>query len=223
MSSFLADARFSARILRKSPAFTSVAVLTLALGIGANTAIFSVVDAVLLKPLPYVEAERLVGVWEKPPQGGNHNSISAANFLDWRKQNHVFEQLAAWTGESFNLSLEKQPDNATGMRVSANYFDVLQIKPFLGRAFLPEEEEPGRDRVVILSHRLWQSRFGGNTNILGQSIRLNGAPFVVIGVLPLLGNLERGWAQLWTPLVFAPHQVTRDFHFLLGGIPFRST
>src|SRR5262249_35003185 len=152
---FIQDIRYGVRMLPRNPGFAVVAIVTLALGIGANTAIFSVVDAVLLKPLPYKNADRLVIVWEKAPNGIDR--VSGANFLDWREQSRVFEGMAAGTTQSFNLSGIREPEQILGGHVSANYFDLIGMKALLGRTFLPEEEQSGKDRVVVLAHKLWRS------------------------------------------------------------------
>src|SRR5215469_15924016 len=149
------DLRFSLRMIRNSPGFTIIAVLTLALGIGANTAIFSFVDAVLLKPLPYPHPEQIVMVWEKPPEG-HRNAISTLNFLDWKHQNGVFTAMAAETGGSVTLTGGDRPLQLQGSRVSAPYFDILGIKPILGRTFAPDEDQPGKNQVVVISHRAWE-------------------------------------------------------------------
>src|SRR5690349_7751809 len=154
MGALWQDLRYGLRMLVKNPGFTAVAVLTLALGIGANTATFSVVDAVLLKPLPYKRAERLVMVWEQNPERGwFRNIVSAANFLDWRKQNDVFTQMAAVNPQrSFNLTGTGKPEEVWGEQVTANLFALLGVRPFIGRDFLPEEDKPGGPQVVILSY-----------------------------------------------------------------------
>ena len=207
------DVRYCARTLLKSPGFTAVAVLTLALGIGANSAIFSFVDAVLLRPLPYRDAQRIVLVWEKPP-GGTRNPNSALNFLDWKSQNTVFEPLAATTGGSVTLSGVSEPTLIRAGRVSAGYFDIFQITPAIGRTFAPDEDQPGKDHVVVLSHRLWVSTFAGEPSIVGRSILLDGEPFTVIGVMPEGSAFDRGFSQMWRPLAFTPGERTRNFHWL---------
>jgi len=181
MDQLINDLRFALRMIRNSPGFTAVAVLTLALGIGANTAIFSFVDAVLLKPLPYPHPEELVMVWEKPPQG-ERNGISTLNFLDWKNQNTVFTAMAAETGGSVTLTGVDKPVQLRGSRVSARFFDILGVKPMLGRTFAPDEDQLGEERVVILSHRIWESRFGADPSIVGRSISLDSQPHTVIGV-----------------------------------------
>ena len=213
MGELLRDIRYGARTLIKSPGFTAVAILTLALGIGANSAIFSFVDAVLLRPLPYLHADRIVLVWEKPP-GGGRNVISALNFLDWKTGNSVFEPLVATTGWSMTLSGVEEPVLLRGARVSAGYFDIFQIKPALGRTFAPDEDEPGKEHVVVLSHKLWTTTFGADAGIIGRSITLDGEPYTVIGVMPQGTAFDRGFAQMWRPLAFKPSERTRNYHWL---------
>ncbi len=212
MSELLLDLRYGIRTLRKSPGFTTVALLTLAIGIGANTAIFSFVNGVMLKPLPYGEPERIVRVLEKPPDGGR-NGISTLNFLDWQKQNTVFEYMAAQTGGSVTLTGVTEPVQLRGSLVSARYFDIFGIKATLGRTFAAEEDQSGKEHVAVLSHALWSSQFGAEPGVIGRSVMLNGEPYTVIGVLPAGGAFDRGFAQIWRPLVFEPENMTRNFHW----------
>ncbi len=177
------DVHYGARMLRKNPGFTAIAVLTLALGIGANTAIFSVVNAVLLRPLPYQDADRLIALQENSPRVGPV-SVSYPNFLDWRQQSHAFSQMAAVHNLGFNLSGVTQPENIEGLAVSPNFLSLLGVRPFLGRDFLPEEETAGTAPVVLLSYQLWQSHMGADSNVMGRSITLDGRSFTIIGVLP---------------------------------------
>jgi len=207
------DLRYGARSLVKARGFAAIAILTLALGIGANSAIFSFVDGVLLKPLPYKDADRILLVWEKPPGGGN-NVVSAMNYLDWRSQNTVFETMAATTGGSMTLSGRGEPTLLRVGRVGAAYFDVYGIKPALGRTFHRNEDEPGNNRVVVLSHTLWQTQFGGDAQIVGQKIILDGEPYIIIGVMPAGTAFDRGFNKLWRPLAFGPNERTRNFHWL---------
>jgi len=209
------DLRFALRIIRASPGFTTIAVLTLALGIGANTAIYSFVDGVLLRPLPYAHPEEIVNVWEKPP-GHDRNGISTLNFLDWKNQNTVFTAMAAQTGGSSTLTGVDAPVQLRGSSVSAHYFDILGIKAALGRTFAPDEDQRGKEQVVILSNRLWQSRFGADRAIVGRTIHLDNKPYTVIGVLPADDPSNRGWADIWTPLAFQPQDMTRDFHWMMS-------
>lgn len=208
--------RYALRTLRRSPGFTVVALLTLALGIGANTAIFSFVNGVLLKPLPYRDADRIVMVWEKPP-GGLRNGISTLNFLDWKNQNSVFEKMAAINfGGSVTLTGSGQPEQLKGVRVSAAYFDIFGTQAALGRTFAADEDQPGKSDVVVLSHGLWQARFGGDPSLVGRTLTLNGKPRTVIGVLPANGPFDRSWIQIYGPLAFEPSDRTRDYHWLLS-------
>jgi len=177
------DIRFGARMLAKAPAFTLAAVLTLALGFGANTAIFSVVNAVLLRPLPYRNPSQLFVIQETTSRQGDV-SVSYPNFLDWREQSRAFGQMAATHDLGFSLSGVDQPENITGFAVSPNFLSVLGMRPMLGRDFLPTEEKPGTAPVAILSYRMWQSHLGGNPDAIGRSITLNGRSFTIVGILP---------------------------------------
>jgi putative ABC transport system permease protein len=213
LSELAQDLRYGARTFLKAPAFSAVAVLTLALGIGANSAIFSFVDGALLKPLPYPNPERILQLWEKPPGGGN-NVVSALNFLDWQRQTTVFETMAATTGGSVTLTGLGEPVMLRAGRVSAGYFDVFGVAPFLGRTFAPDEDTPGKEHVVVLSHRLWRTQFGGDTGIVGKAITLNGEPYTVVGVMPARSAFDRAFNQLWRPLAFRESERTRNFHWL---------
>src|SRR5580704_9166420 len=207
--------RYALRTLLRSPGFTAVALVTLALGIGANTAIFSFVNGVLLKPLPYQDPHSIVLVWEKPP-GGDRNGISTLNFLDWKNQNHVFQAMAASRGDSVTLTGAGEPVQLTASRVSAPYFDIFGVRAVLGRTFAADEDQAGKSQVVILSHRLWESRFGADPKILGGTLTLNGKPCTVIGVLPAHGPFDRARAEVWMPFTFEPHDMTRDYHWFIS-------
>ena len=183
LEQLLADVRFGLRMLRKNPGFTVVAVLTLALGIGANTAVFSLVYAVLLRPLPYQDPTSLVVLNETTPRVGTV-SVSYPNFLDWRAQGHSFSQMAAVHGVGFNLAGVSQPENISGDAVSPNFLSMMGIRPFLGRDFGASEEKAGTEPVVLLSYSLWQSHFGGDANAIGRTIRLDGRGYTIVGVLP---------------------------------------
>ncbi|MGH9777491.1 MAG: ABC transporter permease [Candidatus Acidiferrales bacterium] len=218
METLWQDLRYGARQLLRSPGFTAVAVLTLALGIGANTAIFSVANAVLLQPLPYKEPDRLVRLWESNP-GRNWPffSASAPNFNDWVQQNQSFEPLAATEGDTFNLTGDGEPERLLGRRVTGNFFPLLGVEPALGRNFTPEEDQPGSARVVILSHGLWQRRFGADPRVLGRALRLDGEPYEVVGVLPPTFRFTQG-TEVWTPLAIDWNQrgrANRSNHTLL--------
>jgi putative ABC transport system permease protein len=178
------DLRFGARMLLKQPGFTLIAVLTLALGIGANTAIFSIVNAVLLRPFPYKEPERLVILLERVSAGGGF-SPSYPNFVDWRAQNKVCSSMSAVLGnESFNLTGAGEPERLQGQRVSAEFFSTLGVKPHVGRDFLPGEDQPGATPAVILSYGLWQRRFGNDPSLIGKQLTLNQQSYTVVGVTP---------------------------------------
>ena len=207
--------RYAIRTLRRSPGFTTIALLTLALGIGANTAIFSFVNGVMLKPLPYRDPHGIVLVWEKPP-GGHRNGISTLNFLDWKNQNTVFEHMAAQNGGAVTLTGTGAPEELQSSRVSASYFDIFGVQAVLGRTFAPDEDQSGKSQVVVLSHRLWENRFGADPSIIGRKLTLNGTPCTVIGVLPANSPFDRSWAQLWMPLAFEPRDMTRDYHWMLS-------
>src|SRR5258706_8875208 len=184
MKGLMQDFRFALRQLRKNPGFTAVAVLTLALGIGANTAIFSIVNAVLLRPFPYQAPERLVIIQERD-SAGNGFSPSYPNFVDWRAQNTAFDSIAAVRGnESFNFTGAGEPEQLKGRLVSAEFFSTLGIKPLGGRYFLPEDERPGAAPAVILNYGFWQRRFGGDPDILGKQLTLNNQSLTVVGITP---------------------------------------
>jgi putative ABC transport system permease protein len=220
METLLQDLRYGIRMLLKKPGFTVVAMLTLALGIGANTAIFSVVNAVLLRPLPYPESERLVMLWSTwVSQGVPFGGSALPDYREWRDQSHSFDGLGGFFYSDYNLSGENQtPERVQGVRVTWTLFPVLRVSPALGRGFLPEEEQYGRQRVVLLSHGLWQRRFGGDPQILGRAMTLNGATFTVVGVMPegmaFFDNLPP--VELWTPLSFPPgdNMDSRNNHFV---------
>ncbi|MCI0538394.1 MAG: ABC transporter permease, partial [Verrucomicrobiales bacterium] len=180
------DVRFGARMLGKNRGFASIAVLTLALGIGANTAIFSVVNAVLLRPLPYRDADRLITIWERNPQQGyDQNMAATGTFLDWKEQSQSFEDMAIFeSNQGLTLTSHGDAEQITATKTSANLFSVLGVNPLLGRSFISEEETTGREQVVILSHGLWKRRFGSDPGIIGNTITLNGKPFEVVGVMP---------------------------------------
>ncbi len=185
MSTLLTDLRYGTRMLAKSPAWAAVAVLSLALGIGANTVIFSVLDATLLRPLPWPEPDRLVRLWESNAQRGwPRFSASGPNFVDWEARSRTFDRLAAWQGRSFNLSAPGGAERVGGGAASAGLFDLLGAHPALGRAFLPEEDRAGGGGVVVLGHDLWMNRLGGDPGLVGRAITLDGASHTVVGVLP---------------------------------------
>ena len=212
-SSVLHDVRHAIRLLCNSPGFSAVAIATIALAIGANTAMFSFVNGMLLSPLPYPESDRIVRILEKLPRGGL-NGISTLNYLDWANQNTSFEYMAAEAGWSATLTGGDEPVLIQAARVSARYFDIFGATAALGRTFLPGEDQRGEDRVVLLSHVLWESRFGSDPTILGQDIFLDGEAYTAIGVLQKDGPFDRAAAQIWKPLAFQPSNMTRNFRWL---------
>ncbi|MCI0338910.1 MAG: ABC transporter permease [Acidobacteria bacterium] len=227
MESLFHDLRYGWRMLRARPGFAFIAVIALALGIGANTAIFSAVDVILLRPLPYPEPERLVQVYEAHPKEGYVRfSFSLPNFVDYRDQQSVFEQIAAYLRRDLNLTGAGEPERVQSAVVSAGFLPLLRVQPFLGRAFLPEEAVPGKHRVAILSYDLWQRRFGADPRIVNQTISLSGNNFSVIGVMPEsfrfpdpFGNNPLAASsmkvELLTPMAYDPKNLgDRGSHFL---------
>ena len=210
---------FALRQLVKSPGFTTIAILILALGIGANTAIFSVVHAVLLEPLPFQDPNRLVQIWHVPPQssfpGMTRFAVSAANFLDWQKQNDVFEQMSLYTFGGYDLIGSGKPESIRAGRVTSEFFSVLGVQPILGRGFSPQEDEPGKDHEAILNWKLWKQRYGSDPNVIGRTMNLDGTPYVIIGVMgPRMNTPD--YAQIWTPLglTAAEAAVRGEHHYL---------
>jgi putative ABC transport system permease protein len=197
MTTLLRDVRYGARSLRKSPAFTAVAVITLALGIGANTAIFSVVNAVLLRPLPYPNAGRIAAIQELNEKG-SRVQVTAANFLDWRRQNTVFEHLAAILTRPSNLNAGDEAEQINLAMTSAEFFEVFGVRPESGRFFLPEDEKAGHAPVAVISHGLWQRRFGGDPSAVGKSVTLDGQTYTIIGVAPA-GFQYPDKTEVWIP------------------------
>src|SRR6185503_2135937 len=192
------DVRYGVRMLFKNPGITFVVVLALALGIGANTAIFSVVDAVLLRPLPYPESDRLVFLNETA-KAMDDISISYPNFTDWRNQNQVFEKIGVHNRASYNLTGLGDPERIVTAQASADLFAALRVNPMMGRLYNNDEDKPGGPPVVVLSYALWQRRFGGQASILNQSITLNGKSWTVIGVMPE-GFQYPSRAEMWVPV-----------------------
>jgi putative ABC transport system permease protein len=216
METLLQDVRYGVRMMRKRPGFTAVVVLTLALGIGANTAIFSVVNAVLLRPLPYRNAERLVWVAGNVRGGTNRASVSPPDYVDYRAQNTVFEEFAASTSvpSPVNLTGAGEPERLTGSRVTANYFRAFGVEPALGRGFGADEERTGSAPIAVLSDGLWKRRFGGDPSIVGKTLTLDGKAVTVVGVAPPEFQYPAG-TELWLPLDFDdPEMKIRAAHFL---------
>jgi putative ABC transport system permease protein len=210
MSSLWQNVRFSWRMLGKNPGFTAVAVLTLALGIGASTAIFSVVYGALLAPLPMPHPEQLVMVWS---DDAGRNVVSPGDFSDWKQQNSVFQKLVAWDEATFSLSIDGHPQTLQARVMSPGFFDMQGIPLAKGRDFVDEEGDPGKEHVVILTNRLWRERFGSDVGILGRKVRLNAETYVVVGVLAA-GMPDRYEAQLFVPMALRPDQITHERHWM---------
>ena len=208
----LRDARYGVRQLTKSPGFAVVAILTLALGIGATSAMFSVINGVLLRPLPFPEPDALVLVNEIVPQYGRF-SVAPATFLDWRAQNTSFERIVALQNGSASIAGANGAERITNALVSWDFFDLARVQPMLGRTFKPEEDVPGKNDVVIVSHGMWQQRFGGDRNIVGRTATLNGAAATIIGVMPPAFQFPSG-AQYWAPIALNQVKASRGGHFL---------
>ena len=203
MQTFWQDTRYGARMLLKHPGVTAIAVITLALGIGANTAIFSVVSAVMLRPLPYNNPDRLVALWESAPERGPRRA-TPANFFDWKKQNTTFADMAPFGFSTMTLTGEGEPEQMMGTRAGSGFFAVVGIQPTLGRSFLPEEHEPGKGNVVILGHDFWQRRYAGNREIVNKAITLDGNSYTVVGVMP--AGIYPGWATTSGKISFDPNE-----------------
>src|SRR5580700_5324465 len=177
--------RLSLRILRRNPGFTLTAVLTLGLAIAVNSAVFSVLNALFLRALPYPDASRIVALWQSNPERGlSQQLVSVPDYFDWKDNTRVFDAMAAWNFQYFNLSGSNEPERVEGLQVTAGFFPILGVSAVIGRTFVPEEERPGSDRVVILSHNLWQRRFGGDPSVVGRTVLVEGQPYLVVGVLP---------------------------------------
>jgi putative ABC transport system permease protein len=217
MDSILRDLKFSIRSLLRRPGLTLIAILTLGIGIGANSAIFSMVNALLLKPLPFPDPDRIVALWDKvPSRGVERNEVTVANYLDWRAQNKSFEQLGIYRWWSTNLTGADTPERVQGFQVTPNFLDIAGVKPILGRGFLPEEDQPGKDAVVLLTYNLWQRRFGGDANIVNGTISTNGVQRTVVGVLPPDFNYPKG-GEIYAPLAITPEIAgNRGNHSYLG-------
>src|SRR5262245_21413 len=208
------DLRYGMRMLLKNKGFTAVAAMTLMLGIGANTAIFSVVNAVLLRPLPFPEPERIVWLREShPPSNLPQLSVTFPTFLDWRSQNQVFAQMAAYREDGFNLQAGDEPKRVNGARVTVDFFATLGVRPEVGRAFLPQEDAPGGERVVILSQALWRQSFGGDPQLVGRQIKVDGQACTVVGIMPPGFSYPQDDTQLWLPYALDP-KGERVSHFL---------
>jgi hypothetical protein len=218
METLFRDVRYGIRSLAKRPGFTTVALIALALGIGANTAIFSLVNAVLLRPLPFAEPDRLVWMFGNVRNATNRASVSPLDFLDYRKQNTTFEEFAAqFTGPlNLNLTGNGEPQRLTAAAVTGNYFQALGVSAALGRTFQLENEIPGREQVAVLSYGLWQKRFGGDLNIVSKTVMLDGKKIEVMGVMPQEFSFPTSSTELWVPINFdySPDLKQRKAHFM---------
>ena len=210
-ATLIQNVRYALRQLMKSPGFTLTAVITLALGIGANTAIFTTVYATLLAPMPYPEPDQLVMVWSKIQ--GFHNGVSAGDFDDWRHQSTAFQALNAWTGGSFNLATKDQPEYVQGQKTTPGMYKMMGVNFLYGRDFLPEEGTLGKEHVVVLVNKMWK-KLGSDPNIIGKQMKIDGEPYTVVGVMAA-GQPDRLDQSLIVPLVFKPEQLNHDFHWLL--------
>jgi putative ABC transport system permease protein len=221
MDGLLQDFHFAIRMLAKSPGVTAIAILALALGIGANTATFSGVRALVLDPLPYYELDRVVRVWDTDPRRGfTMNMVSAGDYVDWREQSRSFERLAAFNAWSGNLTGTDEPERLQGSIVSPDLFPLLGMNPILGRTFDRAAEQPGNDNVLVLSHGLWQRRFASDPNITGRTISVDGRPFTILGVMPREFDFPTG-SEVWVPLSLSARNLTaRDGRhlFILGRL-----
>ena len=211
MENLLRDFRYGMASLARDPGFAAVTIGLLALGVGANSAMFSIVDAVLLKPLPFPEPERMVRVWETPP--GQRNGTTTLTFLDWKRQSELFEALSFESATKAAVAMDGYPERIPGKLVTADYFQVFRVKPQIGRTFARGEDQPGAPPVVVLSHAFWQTQFASDPGVLNRDLVLDGQPHKIIGVLPA-GSFDRDEAVYWKPLIFAPEQMNRGQHWL---------
>jgi predicted permease len=216
MATILQDLKHAFRMLAKNPAFTAVAVLTLALGIGANTAIFSVVNAVLLRPLPYEEPSQLVKVWSYRPQVAERSPLCVADFLDWRSANHAFQHVAAYGYNLFSFTGKGTPARVLGAAVTADFFSTFGVNPSLGRTFMPDEDRPGSAPVVVVSRHFWERRLGSDRNAVGHPITLNGVAYTLVGVMPANFEFPESRVEVWTALTLDPP--TRRAPYFLQGV-----
>ncbi|MCA1628398.1 MAG: ABC transporter permease, partial [Acidobacteria bacterium] len=214
MRTLLQDIRYGVRMLWKARGFTFVAALSLALGIGANTTIFSMVNGLLVRPLPYRDAERLVIIAEtKPKQGIEESSLSFPNVTDYKNQSRSFASIAPFNRRHFNLAGENEPERVQGLSASANLFATLGVSPAIGRDFSLEEDRPGAPPVVIISDNLWRYRFDSDRDVIGKTLRLNGENHTIVGVMPAAFKFPE-WAEVWTPLAESVDETERGSHYL---------
>jgi predicted permease len=226
METLVHDLRYAVRSLRSSPGFAAVGILTLAVGIGASTAIFTTIQGVLLRPLPYRDPDRVIFIQEKRAVTGQPNSVSPLNYLDWKTQSRAFDAMAAVAFGAATVTTSDTAVSVRGLRVSAGYFDVFGLLPMLGRTFVAGDDAPGAPRVAIMSRHLWSTRFGSDTAIVGRSVRVDGEPFTIVGVMPASATVDFFGTELWTPLTWTARTLNRDFHSisfavakLTSGVP----
>src|SRR5262245_51568589 len=215
MDTLFADVRYGLRLFRKSPVFSLVAVVTLALGIGANCVIFSVVDAVVIRALPYDDPDRVVVIWEENSRAGfAHNTPAPANYIDWRRLNRSFVDMAATRGASASVTGDGVPEQIMGRRATANFFGVLGVRPLVGRTFTEAEDRDGA-QVAVISYGLWQRRYGGDPAIVGRTTLLNDIRYEIVGVMPRAFAFRNRDVDYWIPNHFGPEDAAnRGSHFL---------
>ena len=217
MHFLLQDLRYGFRMMAKAPGITAIAILTMALGIGINTAVFSMIHVLLLQPLPYPEPERIVQLWENNlPKGWDQASVAPANFADWKAQSESFAELAIYDRDTFALTGKGEPERVEGMMGTANLLGVLGVRPALGRGFLPGEDKPGAEKVAIISHGLYERRFAASPEVVGRKIELNGAAYTVVGIMPRGFTFLYTPAEIWTTLDIDPAALERDHHGYLA-------
>lgn len=221
MESLLQDFKYGIRMFARKPGFTMIAVIALALGIGANTAIFSIINAVLLRPLPYSDPSKLVMIWQTIPanrMGIDRLPPSVAQFIDWRERSKSFQTMTAITSVSMSLTGFGEPERVNGARVSANFFDLMGINPRIGRGFTASEDNPGSNRVIVISDGFWKRRFASAPNVIGKTLTFDNQSYTVIGIMPAGFQFPRSndmpaflkfpiQTDLWTPIAFTPDQI----------------
>ena len=221
LDSLWQDLRFGARLLFRSPGFAAIAILTLALGIGANAAIFSVLNAVLLRPLPWAEPERAVMIWSKWT-AFDKTWVAEGEVVDYRKRSRTLQEVATWSEGQVNLTGDQEPERVAGARVSANIFSTLGVAPMIGRTFTAQEDLPNGPRLVVLGHGLWNRRYSADASLIGRSVLINGNAFEVVGVMPPGFVLPTDFrnpepSQLWTPLQMDPADTNHGSHGLYAA------
>ena len=214
MHALVQDLRYGLRALRRSPGFSAIAVITLALGIGANTAMFSVIDAVLLRPLPYPDSDSLVQIYETDTSHGRtRGPVSPYNFTDWQTQATAFQEMAAYEFDSFSYRSGKVAERMSGVMVTTDFFRVLGVAPDLGRDFKPGDDDPSKPHFAILSYGAWQRRFGGDHEVVGRTMLINGEPYTIIGIMPSsFASFPNPGTEIWALPAFVLAKVSRGHH-----------